>query len=59
MAWLLLDTFKYERGILREINREPFAEWSKDEQGAFAKDFRHMVREIQRGTGITLEDRQR
>jgi predicted DNA-binding transcriptional regulator AlpA len=56
MAWVLLDTYKYERGVLREINRVPFAKWSKDEQRAFAKDFRHMVREIQRGTGITLKD---
>ena len=56
MAWVLLDTYKYERGVLREINRVPFAEWPKNEQRAFAKDFRHMVREIQRGTGIALED---
>lgn len=55
MAWILLDTFRYERGVLREINRVHFAEWPKDEQRQFAKTFRHLVREIQRGTGITLE----
>jgi predicted DNA-binding transcriptional regulator AlpA len=56
MAWVLLDTWKYERGVLREINQVPFAKWPKDEQHAFAKYFRHMVREIQRGTAITLEE---
>lgn len=56
MAWVLLDTWKYERGVLREINRLPFAEWSSDEQRAFTKDFRHMVSQIQSATGITLRD---
>jgi hypothetical protein len=43
----------------RALNQDfvvPFGEWSNDEQRSFAKDFRHMAREIQCGTGITLEE---
>jgi DNA-binding transcriptional MerR regulator len=54
MAWVLLDTFRYEQGVLREVSQESFAEWSNDEQEEFAKRFRNMVREIQRATGLTI-----
>ena len=56
MAVLLLDTFRYERTVLREINQVPFSEWPKDEQLEFAKTFRHMVCEVRRATGLTNED---
>jgi predicted DNA-binding transcriptional regulator AlpA len=54
MAWVLLDTYKYERGVLREINAVPFSDWPKEEQREFAKRFREMVKQIQRQTSITL-----
>jgi DNA-binding transcriptional MerR regulator len=56
MAWILLHSFRYKRGVLREISRVPFAKWSKDERLEFAKEFRDMVRDIQRATGPTLEE---
>ena len=52
IAVLLLDTFRYERTVLREINESPFSKWSKDEQHEFARAFRHMVHEIRRAAGL-------
>jgi hypothetical protein len=56
MAFLLLDTFRYERSVLREINQLAFSEWPKGEQREFAKTFRHMVHEIRRAAGLTDQD---
>jgi hypothetical protein len=54
MAWILLQSFRYKRELLSEISRIPFEKWPKDERDEFAKEFRNMVREIQRVTGVTL-----
>jgi hypothetical protein len=54
MAWILLQSFRYKRDVLSEINRVPFGKWPKDERDEFEKEFRNMVREIQRATGLTL-----
>ena len=54
MAWLLLDTYKYQRAVLRETNAVPFAQWPKEEKREFANRFREMVKQIQRETRITL-----
>ena len=56
MAVLLLDTFRYERTVLREINQLTFSEWPKAEQREFAKTFGHMVHEIRRAAGLTDQD---
>ena len=54
IAWLLSDTYRYERSVLQDTNRVPFSEWQKEEQREFTKRFREMVKQIQRATGITL-----
>lgn len=56
MAWILLQSFRYKRDVLSEISRVPFGKWPKDERDEFAKEFRNMVRDIQRATGVTLEE---
>lgn len=55
-AWILRESFRYKRNILSEISLVPFQEWPKDERQEFATEFRDMVREIQRATGVTLND---
>jgi hypothetical protein len=55
MAWILLQSFRYKRDVLSEISRVSFGKWPKDERDEFAKEFRNMVRDIQRATGVTLE----
>jgi DNA-binding transcriptional MerR regulator len=54
-AFVSLDTFRYERGVLRAINQAPFSEWPIEQQRDFVKTFRNMVREVQRATGVTLQ----
>lgn len=56
MAWILLQSFRYKRDVLSEISRVPFGKWPKHERDEFAKEFRNMVREIQRATGLTLNE---
>ncbi len=48
---VLLETFRYERTVLRELSRYPFWEWPESEQQDFAKRFNRMVNEIQRAVG--------
>jgi HAMP domain-containing protein len=52
----LLHSFRYKRDVLREISRVPFEKWPKDERQEFAKEFRDMVHQIQRATGVTLNE---
>jgi hypothetical protein len=54
MAWILLQSFRYKRDVLRAVSRMPFDKWPKDEREQFAKEFRGMVNEIRRATGVTL-----
>jgi len=55
MAWLLLDTYKYEQTVLRETNLIPFSDWPKEQRRAFEKRFKEMVKQIQRATGIRAD----